>query len=103
MMAWDFDSLSYGTNPINDQVTLGSASSYDIQSPAFPPTDVPRVFKVTSLYDTVQCGFNDKTMYVEFGQETQITNGVDNFLFFDDIFRNSTRIIIAIITVILLV
>lgn len=92
LMAWDFDSLSYGTNPINDQVTLGAASSYDIQSPAFPPTDVPRVFKVTSLYDTVQCGFNDKTMYVEFGQETQFTNGVDNFLFFDDIFSAHTII-----------
>lgn len=86
MRAWDFDSLSYNTSLFSDQKTYGVPSSIPVTSPVFNPSSVPRVININSKYDSIQCGFQQKPIYVDFGTETKFTNGTDNYIIFDDAF-----------------
>lgn len=101
MKAYDFDSLSYNTPSIADQIG-GSPSSPVVVSPDYDPFDVPRIMTVNSAYDSIQCGFEDRKVYVPikyaishfneetgkvehntYDTETKITDGVSNVLVFD--------------------
>lgn len=82
--AWDFDSLSYETETEANQ-ELGNPSSIAVVNPSFDPYSVTRIFKVCPKYDAIQCGFSNKDIYIDLGEETKVTSGLVNFLIFDNV------------------
>jgi len=60
---YDFDSLSY------DNITGNPITGI------YLPTDVPRIVKVKSIYNTLQCSFKDRQVYVPISEKYIYSNG----------------------------
>lgn len=91
MKAFDFDSLSYDTPPLADQEN-GDSSSTLIENPQYVPTEVPRIFKVTTANDTIQCGFQERNLFIPityivddvvYDEETKYTVSGETMLTYD--------------------
>ena len=80
---WDFDSLSYVTANEDDQQYSHVPSSNIEMNPPFNPFDVPRIFKINSNYDAIQCGFGNKHIYIHLGESLATTDGLVDYLIFD--------------------